>query len=154
DQAHTSSLDFSRTSKPVVVDVPASARPLAPAVVYVLPTFGWQRQSDTNLKRSVRFGGGLRVYLERPWFSSGEGELLGVALWSYANGALDREKFKPFITQWGMDPIWSSQLLGGVPGTFHLSGGSQQEAALSLEEATAHGAGGAPGRIDVVGFAP
>ena len=26
-----------------------------------LPTFGWQRQTQTNLKRSVRFGGGLRV---------------------------------------------------------------------------------------------
>jgi hypothetical protein len=154
DQAHHPPPSFSRTSKPVVVEVPASARPLAPAVVYVIPTFGWQRQSDTNLKRSVRFGGGLRVYLERPWFSSGEGELLGVALWSYTNGTLDREKFKPFITQWGMDPIWSSQLLAGVPSTFNLAGGSQPEFALSLEEATARGAGGAPGRIDVIGFAP
>ena len=26
-------------------------------------------------------GGGLRVYLVRPWFSSGEGELLGAVLW-------------------------------------------------------------------------
>jgi hypothetical protein len=55
---------------------------LAPDVVYALPTFGWQRQTETNLKRSVRFGGGLRVYLRRPWFSSGAGELLGVALWA------------------------------------------------------------------------
>lgn len=30
----------------------------------------WQRRS----------GGGLRVYLDRPWFSSGEGELLGVVI--------------------------------------------------------------------------
>jgi hypothetical protein len=100
-------LDFTRTSKPIAVDVPASARPLAPVVVYVVPTFGWERQTDTNSKRSVRFGGGLRVYLRRPWFSSGEGELLGVTLWSYANGSLDaatRDKFKPFFTQWGMGP--------------------------------------------------
>ena len=98
-------------SEPLVVDVPASERPLAPSVVYVVPTFGWQRQVETNLKRSVRFGGGLRVYLERPWFSSGAGELLGVALWNTAYGTLDaedRDKFKPFITQWGMDPIWKT----------------------------------------------
>ena len=64
-------------SDPVVVDVPASDRPLAPGIVYVVPTFGWQRQTETNLMRSVRFGGGLRVYLERPWFSSGEGSCSG-----------------------------------------------------------------------------
>ena len=99
---------FTRTGDPVVVEVPASAPPLAPDVVYALPTFGWQRQTGTNVMRSVRFGGGLRVYLRRPWFSSGEGELLGVALWSVENGELTpdaRERFKPFITQWGMDPV-------------------------------------------------
>ena len=79
---------FTRTSEEIVVDVPASSRPLAPEIVYVIPTFGWERQIDTNLKRSVRFGGGLRVYMRRPWFSSGEGELLGVTLWSYSNGLL------------------------------------------------------------------
>ena len=54
--------------------------PQTPSVVYVVPTFGWQRQTETNVKRSVRFGGGLRVYLDRGWFSSGAGELLGVTL--------------------------------------------------------------------------
>src|SRR5581483_9934581 len=54
-------LNFTRESEPVLVDVPASERPHAASVAYVLPTFGWQRQTDTNLKRSVRFGGGLRV---------------------------------------------------------------------------------------------
>ena len=75
----------------VDVDVPASARPLAPVVAYVVPTFGWQRQTDTNMKRSVRFGGGLRVYLRRPWYSSGDGELLGVALWSTRRHARSRK---------------------------------------------------------------
>src|SRR5581483_2602324 len=51
-------LNFTRESEPVLVDVPASERPHAASVAYVLPTFGWQRQTDTNLKRSVRFGGG------------------------------------------------------------------------------------------------
>jgi hypothetical protein len=110
--------EFTRTSEPVVVEVPASARPAAPQVSYVVPTFGWQRQTESNLKRSVRFGGGLRVYLDRPWFSSGDGELLGVTFYDYSNGGLtDRELWKPYVTQWGSDPIWESpRLFLDVPG--------------------------------------
>ena len=148
---------FTRSSQPVLVDVPASARPLAPDVVYVVPTFGWERQTDTNLKRSVRFGGGLRVYLNRPWFSSGQGEMLGVALWSYENGSLDnqtRDKFKPFFTQWGMDPIWQTAGLSGAPGIYDFPDADDSEDNLSLEEASAQQADGSPGRISVVGFAP
>jgi hypothetical protein len=140
----------------MVVDVPASARPVAPSIVYVLPTFGWQRQTDTNIMRSVRFGGGLRVYLDRPWFSSGEGELLGAVLWSSENGTFDekaRDKFKPYITQWGMDPIWQSDELSGVPGAWNFPDAAAVDYAVSLEEANA-GRHGRAGRVDVVGFAP
>jgi hypothetical protein len=146
---------FTRASAPVVVDVPASVRPLAPDVVFVVPTFGWQRQTDTNLKRSIRFGGGLRVYLRRPWFSSGEGELLGVALWSNTNGNLtkiNRDKFKPFITQWGMDPIWQTAPLGFVPTISAFPDRAATDRAASLEERTARTSNGSPGRVDVVGF--
>jgi hypothetical protein len=150
-------LDFTRSSDTVVVDVPASARPLAAAPVYVIPTFGWQRQTETNIKRSVRFGGGLRVYLRRPWFSSGEGELLGVALWSYESGSpgpAEREKFTPFISQWGMDPIWQTAELSGTPSIGNFPDAVAHDVAVTLEEATARGPRGAPGRVDVVGFQP
>jgi hypothetical protein len=153
--AQDQNLNFKRTSEPVVVDVPASARPLAASPVYVLPTFGWERQIDTNLKRSVRFGGGLRVYLQRPWFSSGEGELLGVALWSYQNGSLDqtaREKYKPYFTQWGMDPIWSTGNLSGAPGVSNFPDAASVDYGVTLEERSALNAKGEPGRVDVVGF--
>jgi hypothetical protein len=43
--AQDAGLDFTRTSDSVLVDVPASERPLAPGVVYVVPTFGWQRRA-------------------------------------------------------------------------------------------------------------
>lgn len=148
-------LDFTRRSQPVVVDVPASARPLAPAVAYVLPTFGWQRQTESNIKRSVRFGNGLRVYLGRPWFSSGEGELLGVTLWSNANGSLtaaNRDKFKAYFTQWGMDPIWKTANLTGAPAVYHFPDSEASDYGVSLEEATARLSADEPGRVDVAGF--
>jgi hypothetical protein len=135
----------------MTVDVPASTRPLAPQVAYVIPTFGWQRQTQTNLKRSVRFGGGLRIYLERPWFSSGTGELLGVVLYDYSGNPTDladaqeRDRWKPFITQWGNDPIWRTQGLSQVPGTEHFVDAIAQETALSLEE-------DATKRVNVVGY--
>lgn len=145
------SLDFTRVSSPVTVDVPASTRPVAPQIAYVIPTFGWQRQTQTNLKRSVRFGGGLRVYLERPWFSSGEGELLGVALYSYYSGGDNlsdpklRDQWKPFITQWGNDPIWQTQGLISAPGAYQFPDAIAQEDSLSLEEDPRK-------RVNVVGY--
>lgn len=150
-------LTFTRQSDPVLVDVPASARPLAPDVVYVIPTFGWQRQTDTNMKRSVRFGGGLRVYLQRPWYSSGDGELLGVALWSTQNGVLNdaaRDKFKSSFTQWGMDPIWKTGVLSFAPTVSNFPDAAEHDFGVPLEESNAAVSATQPGRVDVVGFAP
>ncbi|HEY0878484.1 MAG TPA: hypothetical protein VGE10_08515 [Zeimonas sp.] len=151
------SLDCTRASEAVLVDVPASGRPLAPGLVYVVPTFGWQRQCETGMKRSVRYGGGLRVWLERGWYSSGAGELLGVALWNGMNGALDdaaRERFKPYFTQWGMDPTWKTADLSGAPRIEHFPDATASDRDVSLEEAGARRADGKPGVVDVVGFEP
>jgi hypothetical protein len=57
-------------------------------------------------------GNGLRVYLERPWYSSGEGELLGVVVWT-GGGLPDR--VKPYVTQWGQDPLWASHPTPAAP---------------------------------------
>jgi hypothetical protein len=97
------------------------------------------------------------VYLERPWFSSGEGELLGVALWSSQNGVLNdasRDKYKPFFTQWGMDPIWKTADLSFAPGIFNFPDAVQHDVGVSLEESSAAIAPRVPGRVDVVGFEP
>jgi hypothetical protein len=60
----------------------------------------------------VRQGNGLRVYLNRGWFSSGEGELLGVVFQQEGQGGfpfvgLSSTTMEPLVTQWGVDPIWN-----------------------------------------------
>lgn len=92
--------------------VAATAPPDLPQVLYVVPTFRWDRSVRG---RSQRLGNGLRVYLERPWFSSGNGELLGVVL-QPDNGKfadLPAERI-PYLTQWGRDPLWDSNTPGDV----------------------------------------
>lgn len=55
----------------------------------------------------MRAGGGLRIYLDRPWFVSGFAEMLAVVLPRPGAGEdLLDTKLKPFVTQWGGDPIW------------------------------------------------
>ncbi len=98
----------------VTVDVLSSARPAAPVVEYVFPTFGQVEETVFQVKGRgyvrirVRRGNGLRVYLDRPWFSSGAGELLGVVFNKTGSFADLTEAMQPFVTQWANDPIWAS----------------------------------------------
>ncbi len=89
--------------------VKSSAPPDEPRVVYIVPTFKW---SDTKAAQSLdvtRQGNGLRVWLERPWFSSGNGELLGVIILNDKGRFTDiPEHLVPLVTQWGRDPLWDT----------------------------------------------
>lgn len=133
-----------RTGASLTVDVPSSARPLPPDIDYVLPTFGWDRQVTTNTKTDVRYGNGLRVYLNRPWYSSGPAELLGVVLWpGEADGSANppptdaqREANKAILTQWGLDPIWATGSLGPIPATASFPAAVRTATSLTLEQAT------------------
>lgn len=130
------------TEAPVEVDVLNSARPAAPKVLYVVPTFAWSTEEVPDGLAVNRLGGGLRVYMERPWFSSGDGELLGAVLWTapklrlpLAGATRPPEVLKPFVTQWGKDPIW----LGGdtytIPSASHFPRAAATATGLTLEEA-------------------
>lgn len=95
-------------SDEVVGWVPNSAPPPAPEILYVIPTFGWTRWGISGTRRSWRDGGGLRVYLNRPWFVSGHNEMLAVVLPpDNATRAQIDKQLKAFVTQWGTDPIWA-----------------------------------------------
>ena len=88
--------------------VPSSARPAAPLLEYVVPTFAHEVGDGGARTRSGR---GLRVYLRRPWWSSGDGEQLAVVLWpGAAGGGPLPEDLESHVTQWGFDPVsaWST----------------------------------------------
>ena len=93
--------NFTRMSGPIRVDILSSAPPATPRPLYVIPTFRWE---DSPQGRR-RIGGGLRIYLERPWFSSGMGEQLAVVLFGHDYPAI-LEPAKLYVTQWGLDPLW------------------------------------------------
>ncbi|HYG47007.1 MAG TPA: hypothetical protein VD846_03605 [Allosphingosinicella sp.] len=96
-----------RESAIKAVWVPSSSPPAAPVVRYVVPTFGWFESGEPGGKqRSWRDGGGLRVYLDRPWYSSGSNEMLAVLLPATAVDPGDGP-LKDFVSQWGADPIWT-----------------------------------------------
>ena len=99
--------NITRTGNELELDIPSSARPAAPHVRYVLPTFAWEQSAaEDGSITSRRRGGGVRIYLERPWFSSGEGELLAVVLKDH----LPDRKLRSYevSTFWGQDPLWFS----------------------------------------------
>jgi len=158
DKLYISKDKITRRGPIYEVDVLNSARPEAPKVLYVLPTFKWEEEKDVedgwNTFERKRIGGGLRVYLERPWYSSGDKELLGVVLCSnpaYLIQDEKRDELKPYITQWGMDPIWKSNIPKGFLRPNDFVGKEKSQKGLSLEEL-----GEEPGdlKLNVVGFKP
>lgn len=136
-------VDVTRSSeKPVEIEVLNAARPAAPKVLYIVPTFGWEKQEYETGVVINRTGGGLRIYMERPWFSSGDGELLGVVLWSgaanpqftFVPSLLPPDNAKPYVTQWGMDPIWKSIPTRPIPLLEHFTRAVAGKTGLSIDE--------------------
>lgn len=105
-------IDFTRVGDPHKLNVDNSARPAAPKVQYIVPSFGWKTQVKDHVLTRMRIGGGLRVYLDRPWYSSGDDELLGVVMAPVdkSNPQPPDDILIPYVTQCGLDPIWKTAL--------------------------------------------
>lgn len=83
--------------------LPASARPQPPDVAAVVPAFAWSaaaRATVLSRATSSRSSASLRVYLERPWFTSGVEEDLAVLLRPGSGPA----SVSDFVSRWGGDP--------------------------------------------------
>jgi hypothetical protein len=132
----------------VELDVYNTARPEAPQLVYVVPTFHWSEAANNDVITRIRRSGGVRVYLERPWYTSGAGELLGVVLAPQAVNIDDdyAETLKKYISEWGMDPIWPASRTAPLSANdFHPP--VSQKSGLTLDEL--QGAG-----VQVLGYEP
>ena len=104
--------DFQRTRTQPVVNLLSTTRPPAPVVLSVLPAFRWRRtQPAPDRVEHVRAAQRLRVELARPWYVTGEGEVLAVVLaqpgGSVAPGDL--------ITRIGRDPLFATKPIGALP---------------------------------------
>jgi hypothetical protein len=96
------------------VNILSSARPKLPDVDYVIPTFEWRKTQTAEGVRHRRMGGGLRIWLKRPWYSSGEDEMLAVVLppknpvAAVTSMMVARQGYTDLYTHWAMDPIVTS----------------------------------------------
>jgi hypothetical protein len=126
-------LNIQRSGTGKSLDIVSTKRPDTVDLVYVIPTFKWpdtERVFSGGSVSSTRKGGGLRVYMRRPWFSSGNGELLGVLLYTstkftpQSGGSGDASsKFMNVVTASKTDVGLVSQLVSGstldIPDTLH-----------------------------------
>lgn len=92
------------------VNILSSARPALPEIDYVIPTFEWRKTQSVDAVRHRRMGGGLRIYLNRPWFSTGEDEMLAVVLPGKSSlpttlTMVARQSYTDLFTHWAMDPL-------------------------------------------------
>jgi hypothetical protein len=117
------------------VDVLNSARPAAPKFLYALPLFEWDTLPATpGIIERTRGGGGLRIYLARPWYSSGDGELLGVIFLDGAEFLTLDPSLKALVTQWGADPIWGGPAASVSAAKPNFKNAKQIQGGLVLEE--------------------
>ncbi len=71
---------YTRTYIKTNIIVPSSKRPDKPQVEYMLPAMTWSSDTTPSGKVSRKRGNTVRIYLRRPWFSSGIGEKLAIVL--------------------------------------------------------------------------
>ncbi len=125
-------------SEPVTLHVPGTAPPAVPDVAYVIPTFsvGESRGDTHNLdseRTAERSGEGLRVYMNRGWFSSGIGEKLALVV---ATTPDLPEALQGVVSEWGVNPLRDSAPLPGPLQMEHVWGGAERMSGWPLDGGT------------------
>lgn len=118
----------------------ATIRPTPPSVREIVPVLKWQSAGPSTMgpgSWALQRDASLRILLNRPWFSSGEDERLGIVIWppdplrqadpaapaltGADLGMLVEEDLGPlgrFVSGWGRDPIRAWNKSAGRPSIF------------------------------------
>jgi hypothetical protein len=152
----------SRLGGEIELVIPNTVEPPVPEVDSVIPLFRWDEEGDPGqpfgFRRRRRSG--LRIYLKRPWFRTGEDEQLAVLL---ALNPADATK-----SLWGGDPVWFNagpeiphvglSMEDFYSGTFALDNERGNDPRLSPIafplSVPADNEGGKPSQASVIGYRP
>ncbi|MGI5337623.1 hypothetical protein ACQEVS_09625 [Streptomyces sp. CA-181903] len=134
--------------------VPSCRRPEPPDVSHLVPTVRWEQTVDHERHRVTRTRrhAGFRVHLRRPWFSSGDDELLAVVLDPAATGGPGTGTPLPdeLATRCATDPVWEDPTAPPRLAPANFPG-----AALTADgRVLAEPVGGAPATASVAAFTP
>jgi hypothetical protein len=168
---HAAQLERHDANKNFFYWVDSTKRPEKPEVDRILPVFSGSitecRHGPHKKIREITYRRhvSLRIFLKRGWYSSGEGELLGVICWpsNIFNGGtveadmakctlLDRKEMRvinakeEFLTRWGADPVRQSGDLTELipPGAFDSAAVHQGPLKLPLQPPDKDAPGGTP----------
>ena len=93
-----------------------TARPCAPDVAMVVPIYRWTRTHPSpGVRVSTRERAGVRIWLRRPWMTTGPGEQLGVIAWGPNQAELGTEFDDKLMSRWGVDLLEESSGRIGAP---------------------------------------
>jgi hypothetical protein len=141
---------FTVSSAPRTVHIRNRARPDLPDPLYAVPVFRDEQAREHRVVTSRRRAGALRIWMERKhrgWYSSGDGELLGVVL---ANGPVTGprlpEPLASQVTLWGRDPLWKGPGVPALPTVRAFVDAADQCSEVFLPEV--------PEPVAVVGYKP
>jgi hypothetical protein len=102
------------------VEIPATVRPHPPVIKDQNIVYDWQPHwGDARAWRASAGGwvfqrtrtAGVRLWLERPWYTSGRGETLAVLCWGKTRvrtGAVER--YLRTVSRWGTDPVFELEM--------------------------------------------
>lgn len=123
-------------SKSQAVSVLSTAAPERPQLEYIVPTFKWTTDVGATPAHVTRrrAAGGLRIYMKRPWFSSGNDERLAVIL-CLSGGRPVHPAVRACITSWGFNPVKQSDLMPAYPLVTDLQDAEHESCVMQLPAA-------------------
>lgn len=87
---------------------PNTRRPEPPRIAGIVPIYAWNRSAGPTGCVATRRRAGVRVWLRRPWMTTGRGEQLGVVAWASTDAATAHgggEFNAKVVSRWGVDVV-------------------------------------------------